>query len=226
MNTTLTLKQQRALDRERLRISQDIHDDVGARLTELILLSDLAQRSTARANELEAHIGRLSTVAREVARDLNAIVWAVNPHHDSTDSLAAYIFQYAKRYLDTASVRCRLEAPEELPHWPLAPDVRHNLFLVVKEALNNIVKHSRASEAVVSLEAANSTLLLTIQDNGRGFSPADSCACGNGLKNMQRRVRDISGRFELRSRSGQGTQIQVRLRVKTSVGHAYKRCSG
>lgn len=224
MNATMTGRQEWALDEDRLRIWQDIHDDLGARLTEMVLLGDLAQRSGARANGLEVHIGRLSAIARDALGDISAIIWALNPYHDCTNSLAAYIFAYAKKHLGMTSIRFRLEALEEFPHCSLSSDLRHNLFLVAKAALNNIVKHSLASDAAVSLQSENSTVVLIIGDNGRGFSRADRCVCGHGLQNIETRARDIGGRFEIRSRSGQGTRMQVRLGVKTKRDRAHKRC--
>jgi signal transduction histidine kinase len=189
-------RQERASYPERFRISQDSQDDLGARLTAMPRLSDLTQRGGAGANGLAAH-GRLSSIAREPWEDLNSIIWAVNPYRDSTKSLAAYIVEHAKKYFGMSSIRCRMEAPEEFPHWSLSSDVRHNLFLVVKEALTNIVKHSQASEGAVSLQSQNSTSLLIIRENGRGFSRADNCVCGNGLPNIETRSRAIGGRFEL-----------------------------
>src|SRR5262245_47248940 len=145
----MTTLQQRALNNERLRISRDIHDNLGSRLTEMILLSDLARRNTAKAQELEMHVGRLSNIAREVVRDLDAIVWAVNPKNDFLDNLAAYIFRYVEKFLGMTSIRFRVDVAEQMPHRPLSSEARHSLFLVVKEALNNIVKHSAATEVWV-----------------------------------------------------------------------------
>jgi signal transduction histidine kinase len=196
LNAAMIGRQQYALDHERFRISRDTHDDLGARLAEMVRLSNLTQRSGARANGLEVHVGRLSAIVREAWRD----------HPGMT------------------SIRCRLEAPEEFPHGSLSSDVRHNLCLVVKRTLNNIVKHSRTSEDAVGPQSKNSTLVLIAQDDLRGFWRADRCVCGNGLQNIQTRMRDIAGRFELRSRSGQGTRHHVRLRAKTKRNHAHKRC--
>lgn len=216
MNLTVTSKQQRVLDNERLRISRDIHDDLGARLTEMMLLSDQVKRDKSRADQVDAYVGRISDVAREAVRDLDAIIWAVNPKNDFLDSLGAYIFQYVEKYLGMTLIRCRLDADDELPHYPLPSEVRHNLFLVVKEAINNIVKHSGASEVWVRFKSENSALAITIEDNGKGFLAGENPRCRNGLQNMENRVRDIGGQFELMSQIGQGTQIKIQLNLKKS----------
>jgi signal transduction histidine kinase len=207
----MTLLQKRALDNERLRISRDIHDNLGARLTEMILLTDLAQRNKSKSDELEAHVNRLSNVAREVVRDLNEIVWAVNPNNDFLDNLGAYIFQYVDKFLGMTSIRCRLDMLADLPHWPLSSEARHSLFLVVKEALNNIVKHSGATEVWVRLQTRNSELIFTIEDNGKGFSTLCLSGFGNGMGNMEKRVLDIGGRFALTSQPGKGTRIEISI---------------
>lgn len=212
MNRRITSREQCALNDERLRISRDIHDNLGARLTEMILLSDLARRNTCKADEVETHVGKISKIAREIARDLDAIIWAVSPRNDFVDNLATYIFQYAEKFLGMTPIRCRLDS-DELPHFPVSSEARHNLFLVVKEALNNIVKHSAASEVWVRMKADHSLLQIEIMDNGKGFETSTSATHGNGLGNMQKRVRDLRGRLTLESEPGKGTRIRIRLRL-------------
>jgi signal transduction histidine kinase len=214
------LEQQKALETERLRISRDIHDDLGARLTEILLLSDLTRRKQSDPGEMERHADKLSSAARDLVRNLDTIVWAVNPKNDSLDKLATYIYQYVEKYLEMTSIRCRFNVPDELPNCRLSSETRHNLFLVVKEALNNAVKHSGASEIGIGLQVGDSTLRISIEDNGRGFSPAASASAGNGLQNMERRMRDIGGRFELTSQPGHGTTIQVQLPIRAAGGNA------
>ena len=204
----MTKLQQRALDTERLRISRDIHDNVGSRLTEIILLSELARRNQAKASELDMHVGRLSTVAREVVRDLDEIVWAVNPKNDYLDNLADYIFEYVENFLGMTSIRFRVDVAEEVPHQPLSSAARHNLFLVVKEALNNVVKHSGATEVWVRAKKVNGDLTFEVEDNGKGFEPRPE-GLGNGLGNMEKRMQEVGGRFSVESCSGAGTRVRL-----------------
>ena len=212
----MTKLQQRALDTERLRISQDIHDNVGSRLTEIILLSELARRNQAKAGELEIHVGRLSNVARQVVRDLDEIVWAVSPKNDYLDNLADYIFEYVENFLGLTSIRFRVDLAEEVPHQPLSSAVRHNLFLVVKEALNNVVKHSAATEVWVRAKTVQGNLTFEIEDNGKGFEQQPD-RLGNGLGNMEKRMKDVGGCFALASCSGAGTCIKLSVPLCRNV---------
>jgi len=215
----MTTLQQRALNTERLRISRDIHDNVGSRLTEIILLSELARRNQTKPNELEMHVGRLSNVAREVVRDLDEIVWAVNPKNDFLDNLADYIFEYVENFLGMTSIRFRVDVAEDVPHKPLSSAARHNLFLVVKEALNNVVKHSAATEVWVRAKIENRDLTFEIEDNGKGFEQQPD-GLGNGLSNMEKRVKDVGGRFELESFPTNGTRIKISVPLCRSVGRS------
>jgi signal transduction histidine kinase len=215
----MTTLQQRALNTERLRISRDIHDNIGSRLTEIILLSELARRNQTKASELEVHVGRLSKVAREVVRDLDEIVWAVNPKNDFLDNFSDYIFEYVDKFLGMTSIRFRVDVAEGMPHQPLSSAARHNLFLVVKEALNNVVKHSAATEVWVRAKAQNGDLTFEIEDNGKGFA-RQAAGFGNGLGNMEKRVKDVGGRFELESFPTMGTRIKISVPLCRSVRHS------
>jgi signal transduction histidine kinase len=158
---------------------------------------------------------------------MGEVVWAVNPEHDTFDSLANYISQYAQSFLRLAGIRCRLDLPLELPRQPISAEVRHNLFLAFKEALNNVVKHAAASEVYITLTPGNSGFELSVADNGRGFSqgatktqtPGASPArvtSGNGLPNMRTRLQEIGGHCELHSQPGRGTTITFRVHLKSS----------
>jgi len=146
------------------------------------------------------------------------VVWAVAPQNDSLEKFTTYTCSFAEEYLQTAKVACRLEVPEVLPEIILSSDVRHNLFLAVKEALNNVVKHAEASEVHLQIELESGKLTVTIRDNGKGFNPAISreqniVAGGqrDGLYNMRQRMENISGQLELESLFGGGTRIKLMI---------------
>jgi len=213
------LEREQAIERERSRIAKDIHDDLGASLTRITLLSQSARGDLDNAAEAAANLNRIYTTAREVTRSMDEIVWAVNPQHDSLDSLASYLGRYAQEFLGSAGVSCRLDFSVQLPSWPLSAEVRHNLFLAFKEALHNAVKHASATEVRVTLTLRGSVFSLAIEDNGRGFdvdgrgseqlhADADRVAHGHGLANVRRRLAEIGGRCEIRSAPGRGTLIQ------------------
>ena len=164
------LELQRAVERDRDRIARDIHDDLGAGLTQITLLSEIARRES--PEEVAGHLGQISDTARELTRTMDEIVWAVNPRHDSLDGLVTYICQFAQEYLTLAGVQCRLDVPAHLPPNQLRADVRHNLFLAVKEVLHNIVKHAHAQRRVAAPHrAARTRFQLSIEDDGQGFTP-------------------------------------------------------
>ncbi|HVM48882.1 MAG TPA: triple tyrosine motif-containing protein, partial [Candidatus Acidoferrum sp.] len=215
------LERQRALERERARIARDIHDDLGASLTRISLLSQGVRAELEGKPGAAADADQIYSTARELTRAMDEIVWAVNPRHDSLDSLSAYLGRFAQSFLSTAGVRCRLDLPLNPPHWPLSADVRHNTFLAFKEALNNVAKHAHASEVRISLELEPDAFVLLIADNGRGFdwaalkgqpAPADDAArpgAGNGLLNMRRRLEEIGGTCEWDAAPGEGTRVRL-----------------
>ena len=163
------LERQRAVERERARIAKDIHDDLGASLTRITMLSQSAPGELDRARAGRAKLDRIYGTARELTRSMDEIVWAVNPQHDTLDSLASYLGKFAQDFLGAAGIRCRLDVPLQFPAWPLTAEVRHNLFLAFKEALHNVVKHAAATEVRITLTPAEGSFVWEVEDNGRGF---------------------------------------------------------
>ncbi|MDE3068487.1 MAG: hypothetical protein KGJ60_13205 [Verrucomicrobiota bacterium] len=205
------LEQQAALQRERARIAKDIHDDLGANLTQITYLGELAQQDQAEPVKAAERVGKISATARQALKSLDEIVWAVNPRNDTLAHLIDYAGQFAVDFLRTAGIRCRLDLPEHGPARELSTDLRHNLFLVVKESLNNIVKHARATEVRLGVSATEESLEMTIEDNGRGFEREPEDALADGLRNMRQRMADIGGEFHFESHAGAGTKITLHL---------------
>jgi two-component sensor histidine kinase len=160
------LEHLRTIERERARIAQDIHDNLGANLTRISLLSESVHTELENPAQAAVQLERIYGTARELTRAMDEIVWAVNPQHDTLDSLASYLGNFAQEFLGSLDIRCRLDVPLQLPPWPVTAEVRHNLFLAFKEALHNIVKHAAASEASISLTAGTDSFVLVIRDNG------------------------------------------------------------
>src|SRR5258708_10831852 len=163
------LERQRDLEREGSGIPKDIHDDLGASLTHIPMLSLSARDELDAPAQAATKLDRIYGTARELTRSLAEIVWAVNPSHDTLDSLASYLGKFAQDFLSSADIRCRLDLPVDLPHWPLTAETRHNLFLAFKESLNNVAKHAGATEVQVSLEIERDGFVLTEADDGCGF---------------------------------------------------------
>jgi len=142
---------------------------------------------------------------------LDEIVWAVNPANDSLPSLGSYLRHVAQEFFRSTTVRCRLDVDQLLPSVPLTSEVRHNLYLAIRESLNNVAKHSQATEVWLRIHWKNQTLHIVVEDNGRGFSGRNVAPPGNGLPNMRRRLEKIGGRFECDTQTGGGTICRISL---------------
>jgi signal transduction histidine kinase len=201
-------ERRRAVEEERIRIAQDIHDDMGAQLTQISLASGLALRNTPPDSPAHRDLRRLDRAAREVAIALDEIVWAVNPAHDTLEGLGNYVSQYVTEVTGENAVRCRLEIPAVLPARFISSGVRHHLLMALKEAVNNVLKHSGAAEVRIHLSFVDPTLSLSISDDGRGFDPA-GVTPGNGIANMRRRLSAAGGTCDIRSAPGAGTTVTL-----------------
>ncbi len=211
------LERDQALQKERARIAHDMHDQLGAGLTQVGFLGELTKRDADKIDQTRIYAGKICEATRELAQTLDEIVWAVNPKNDTLNKLAAYMAVYAEEFFRLTAIRCRLDIPLGLPPRPISADFRHNLFLTVKEALNNIVKHAQASEVWINLTVNNSTLEILIEDNGRGFALDGPDQFGNGLGNMKKRIEEIGGRFDLSSRLEKGTRIYFQVPLESSL---------
>jgi signal transduction histidine kinase/ligand-binding sensor domain-containing protein len=209
------LEQQAALQKERARIAKDIHDDLGADLTQIAYLGELAQQDSGEAGKVAERIGTISATARQAVKSLDEIVWAVNPRNDTLPHLIDYAGQFAVDYLRPAGIRCRLDFPEQIPARELSTNLRHNLFLVIKEALHNIVKHASATEIWLRVELNDDRLKVVIEDNGRGFAQAPDNALADGLRNMRQRIEEIGGECRVESQPQTGTRVILNLPWQT-----------
>jgi ligand-binding sensor domain-containing protein/signal transduction histidine kinase len=238
------LKQQRAVERERERIARDIHDDLGAGLTQIMLQSALAQRAlesdkgqvtgdTLEHNLMspdprpptphQAHLSQISETAHELVGAMDEIVWAIDPENDTLDGLVNYVGKFFQEFATHAGLRCRLDLPAQPPSLALTAEIRHNLYLAVKEALNNAVKHAAATEVSLQMKTQPAGFSFVIKDDGRGFEPGadqtapadpDRIASGHGLKNLAARLEKIGGICRITSEPGQGTEVELAVAIK------------
>ncbi|HEY5298385.1 MAG TPA: two-component regulator propeller domain-containing protein [Verrucomicrobiae bacterium] len=206
-------KQQETLEKERGRIARDLHDQLGANLTQVALLGEMAGADKNSPDEIESHAQQISQTARETTRSLDEIVWAVNPSNDTLEGLANYACKYAQDYFALAGVRYRVDVPTQLPAQEIPPDVRHNAFLAFKEAVHNVVKHAHASEAWIRLRLSPDNFTLEIEDNGCGFGNPDSAQNRNGLRNMKKRMSDLRGEFSISPGKNGGTIIRLTVPI-------------
>jgi signal transduction histidine kinase/ligand-binding sensor domain-containing protein len=213
----LQLERETALQRERSRIARDLHDDIGASLTHIALLSELAQKNFEKPPQAKEHLDQIFHTARTIIRSLDEIVWTVNPKNDTLDLFISYLCTYAPDYLLSAKIRCRLDMPIEMSNVSLTPEITHHLYLVVKETLHNVVKHSGATEVWLRLKLAAETITLIIEDNGRGFQTDDATAPNaEGLRNFNRRMSEIGGRCEQSGGRAKGTTVTFTVPLKKS----------
>jgi len=205
------LRQKEAVEHERSRIARDLHDQLGANLTRVSLLGELIESDKDQPAEVETHARSICQTAGDTASALDEIVWAANPANDTLEGLVNYICKYAQDFLGTAGLRHRLEMPAQLPATDIAPDFRHNVFLVAKEAINNVVKHAQAQAVWVRARIEAGALVIEVQDDGRG--PADAATATergrNGLQNMRRRMEDVGGTFTITPAAERGTLVRL-----------------
>lgn len=204
------LEQQNYLEKERSRIARDMHDAIGARLTQINFLCSLVKRDSGNPAEASKDIDRMAVAARGAIKGLEEIVWTVNPKNDTLDNLAIYLTRQAQEFSQDAGLECQLDIPTDLPAMNLSAEARHNLFLSFKEALNNVAKHAHATSVWVGISIADGRLSVSIKDNGRGFEPQRE-ATGNGLLNMKERLRSLGGFCRIESRPAAGTTITLEL---------------
>lgn len=201
------LEHQRAMEQERTRIAQDLHDELGSGITEISMLATVAGSKPEKGSNTAGHLGDIGDRAREMVTTLDEIVWAMNPKHDSLESLVSYSCLYADRLLKLANISCQLKGNVKLPDRAVSSAHRHEFFLAFKEAITNVIRHSGATEVRLGVRPIGDTLRLSIADNGRGLA-ADALTHGDGLANMKSRLQKMGGRFEIASQRGRGTTMR------------------
>lgn len=210
------IKQEQALAEERNRISADMHDDLGSELTNIVILSRIAQADNEQSYE---SIQKIDNAASGVITKMNEIIWALNPAHDTLKSLASYIQSYANNFLELHDLSGRVLMPDTLPEKELKSAFRRNYFLIVKESLQNINKHAEADRVDINAYLSQGVMYLTLEDNGNGFDFEKLGRGGNGLKNMKRRAQNIGGKVVFSSSPNKGSILVIRVRL--SKDHAF-----
>jgi signal transduction histidine kinase len=205
------LEQGRLLERERARIADDLHDELGANLTGLALKAELA-RSRAENPVLGEDLASIASTARSLTDATREIIWLASPRHDSLDSLAGHLAGLVERLAASGGLRCRLDVPPRLPPLEVSSPVRHQICLAVKEAVHNALKHSAASAIHFRCQLAQDHVVFEVSDDGRGLPATSAPGRGNGLSSMRERVEHaVGGTLGLRSAPGQGTSVEIRV---------------
>lgn len=219
---SLQARSQRLLQAERTRIARDIHDDLGAQLTQLLLLGEVARREHPENSAACAQFDQICLLARELSHGMDEVVWAVNARRDTLPDFVNYVCKYAQAFLNPTGIRCRLDVEPDLPATEFDLPLRRNLFLAVKEALNNAAKYSGAAELFLRIYRAQGLLLVVVEDNGRGFDPAALAGGRNGLANMVQRLDEISGACLMWSEPGLGCRVAFSVPLERRRQNAWR----
>jgi signal transduction histidine kinase len=197
------------LERVRMRIATDLHDDIGSGLTQIAILSEVVQRHTTCPDPAVVEpLARVSETARELVDSMSEIVWAINPRYDRLQDLAARMRRFAADVLGSQLIGLRFRTLEPIFDAPMGADHRRECFLVFKEAIHNAVRHAACTEVAVEITRAGRSLVLSVSDNGIGFN-VPLARQGQGLFSMRARARAIGGRLEITSRPGCGTTLRL-----------------
>jgi signal transduction histidine kinase len=210
------LEQANALERERTRISRDLHDDLGARLTQMALQTDLAADDPATPAELKSQIKHVAAQARSAVQSLDETVWMINPQKDTLAHVIGYVARYAEQFFHATPIRCRLDICRQPPECMMPGTLRRDILMLVKEALNNVLKHSQASEVWLRISVRGAVMRMTIRDNGKGFVTATPPDQRHGLDSMLRRAENAGIKVTVRSQAGRGTLVALRVRLPWS----------
>ena len=198
----------KAQQNERERISADMHDELGSGMTAIRLMSEIARNKMKEQTPVE--IEKISQSADEVLNKMNAIIWSMNSSNDTIDNLVSYIRSYALEYFENTPIACKITTPEYIEPGELTGDKRRNIFLSVKETLNNSLKHSKASEICIDFKIGKN-LTIKIADNGAGIDFQKIRQFGNGLKNIAKRIESIGGTYKIENNNGTVSTIQLPL---------------
>ncbi len=195
---------------ERARIARDLHDQMGAGLTHIAMLGEMLQTQKNQTTISESLVGSLTQSAYDLSRTMGQVIWSTDPTQDTLKGFVSYVTNYAEKFFEVDPIRIRFDMPSIVPHIMLPAPFRHELFMVVKEALTNVAKHSKATEIRIGLEHKKEILQLTIEDDGNGFPIENITPDQHGIENMKKRANDLGGSFELET-SNNGTRIKVKI---------------
>lgn len=207
-------KERWLLQRERARIAMDVHDDIGSRITQLVLNGEVARDDLPADSSVRAQLGRICNDARKVLSSIDEILWALNPRLDTLQDFADYICDYAHKYLEPSAIECVFEVEPEMPTVEADLPLRRSLLMAIKETLNNVVKHSGATQLELKIRWQRQLVIVVIRDNGKGFDPAIIKPGRNGLGNLSRRMRELGGNCQISSQPGNGCCIEFSIPLK------------
>jgi two-component sensor histidine kinase len=209
-----------SLERMRTAIATDLHDDIGASLSQIAILSEVARAGVRPEDRLpQESMQRVGSLARELVDSMSDIVWSIRTEPDGLDSLVRRMREFALDLLVSQGVDFELRTPQPLDHVRLSLQARRQLFLMFKECIHNVARHSGCTSVKAELKAVDREIVLTVEDNGRGWNPIESPSeeqprewpGGNGIPGMRRRAETLGGSVQFISKPGAGCTVRVRL---------------
>lgn len=207
------------LERVRTRIATDLHDDIGSNLSRIAMLSEVMRRQGRDDSRINERLSLIAGISRETVDSMSDIVWAVNPTKDRLSDLSQRMRRVAGDLFAARNIELRFSAPDAETDLRLGADVRREVFLIFKEAVNNMLRHSGCTQADIEFRINKGALLLKLSDNGKGFNQNDAGE-GNGLLSMRVRAERLGGRLELISDVGAGTTILLKLPLRRRARHS------
>lgn len=207
------LEKRQAIEKERNRISRDMHDDLGSGLTKIAILSEVVKKQLPEPEKAKEQLEKIAISARELVDNLQDIIWVLNPKNDTLESLSSYIREYSLKYFEALSIQLIFNYPEQFPVITLSEEQRRNIYLSVKETFNNIAKYAWCNKVTVDIEVGATEILLRITDDGKGFDVNSVRLFANGLRNMQNRIEQVGGSFAITSQPGKGTKTEIRIQL-------------
>ena len=216
-------KERLVVQQERKRIARDIHDDLGGRLTQVVVHVEVAQNELPEHPELRSQLSWVCQEIRGLLTTMDEVLWVVNPRCDTLSEFSDFVGNCAHEFLKPAQIQCFFEVTAALPPVPFPFPQRRSLLSAVKEALNNVLKHSGATEVQLKIAWQEPWLTVVIHDNGQGFDPARRDATRNGLTNLQQRLQELDGTCRLESQPGAGCTVELRLPLRRSLRSTWRR---
>jgi signal transduction histidine kinase len=209
----LALHQQQRwlLQQERARIARDIHDDLGSRMTQLVLHGEVAQSELPADSRTRSQLHGICEQARGLLSSMDEVLWAVNPRRDTIRDFTAYVCEYAQEFFKRTPIQCLFDVDPEMSSAPLDLPLRRSLLMAIKETLNNALKYSDADTVKMQILWQRQKLVVVIADNGKGFTASASKVEGDGLTNMSQRMQELGGSCSITSKPGEGCRVEFSI---------------
>jgi signal transduction histidine kinase len=206
------LEIQSAEQRIKDRVARDLHDDIAASISGIRILGQVARSQFGdRAPDAKPLLEQINESAKNALESISDLIWAVKPHPDYLNDMADRMRNHAAQMLDAKDIEYSINIPRDLPFFELGVEVRRNMYLIFKEALNNALKYSLCTQVEIEMFVRDGRLVLRVADNGQGFEPGARTSDSNGMLNMERRALELGGAFSLRAAPGEGTSVEVSL---------------